>query len=131
MGKTKNSLRTARNRAGLSTEDVAVRIRVLPDRITRWEIGAENPDMESLYTLSMLYDTPPHRLLIEDGTPLENDIDPPKADESGMVPALDAFRRELNAMRAVDLLPLDDETIDYCVGKMRDRLVSEKQQQNK
>lgn len=121
-----NALRMARKRAGLSVEEVAVRIRAFPARIERWECGEEKPDAATLFDLAALYQVAPHRLLAETAAPC------PEADfpADATFPALDAFRRELTAMRELDLLPLDDETIEYCVVKMRARLVSEKTQNN-
>lgn len=127
MGKTRNSLCHARIGAGLTIDDVALRVRVLPARVERWEAGAEIPETDTLYALAALYETPPHKLLLNRA----NFSDQPSESNGNFEefnPALDAFRRELTAMRAADLLPLDDETIDYCVGKMRDRLTSGKQQ---
>ena len=83
-------------------------------------------DINTIYELSALYEVPPHRLLTEAPAPRREAISPDDAAD----PALDQFRRELTAMRELDLLPLDDETIEYCVVKMRARLDSEKQQNN-
>ncbi len=122
MKKIDNVLRAARSRAGLTREDVALRLRITPERLTRWESGTERPGTETLFELSALYRIPPHRLLTENGVMTHATPTPP--DEA--LPALDDFRRELVAMREVELLPLDDETIEYCVGAMRARLISEK-----
>ena len=122
MNAITNGLLWARNRAGLSKEDVALRLRVTPERVTQWETGEERPCSETLCELSALYQLPPHRLLLiqsdeKEGAQRPLDTTPPE---------LADFRRELVAMRDVELLPLDDETIEYCVGALHSRLVGQK-----
>lgn len=121
MNEIENSLTEARRRAGMSRQDVALRIRVTPERVTRWETGDEKPCTETLFELSALYNVPPHRLLLAFGEATRGKTQP-----ASSAPTLDAFRRELIAMRDVELLPLDDETIDYCVGALRAKLAPEK-----
>ena len=122
MNALTNGLSSARNRAGLSKEDVALRLRVTPERVTQWETGKERPCRETLYELSALYKVPPHRLLLVRSDTVDSERDPLDATP----PELAEFRRELVAMRDVELLPLDDETIEYCVGALHSRLVREK-----
>ena len=124
MKKIEDALQSARRRAGMTRADVALRLRITPEQLTRWETGEERPGTEALFDLSTLYRIPPHRLLIEDDETAAP-VTPPPDDAA---PALDAFRRELVAMREVELLPLDDETIDYCVAAMRARLIAERSQ---
>lgn len=115
-------LLSARKRAGLSKEDVALRLRVTPERITKWETGEERPCSDTLFELSGLYQVPPHRLLLLQSGNKDDEQSPTDATP----PELADFRRELVAMRDVELLPLDDETIEYCVGALHSRLVREK-----
>ncbi|RVU34012.1 XRE family transcriptional regulator [Hwanghaeella grinnelliae] len=122
MNAITNGLSSARNRAGLSKDDVALRLRVTPERVTQWETGEERPCSETLCELSALYQVLPHRLLLEQSDTIEDEKHTPGATS----PELADFRRELVAMRDVELLPLDDETIEYCVAALHSRLVGEK-----
>ncbi|WP_425405423.1 helix-turn-helix domain-containing protein [Hwanghaeella sp.] len=124
MNTTENGLRPARLRAELSLEEAALRLRITPERLARWENGEEIPGTDSLFELSVIYGVPPHRLLLSLGEKSGGGDFLPDA----TVPALDDFRRELLAMRDVELLPLDDETIEYCVGALRARLDQQKPQ---
>lgn len=122
MARLQDNLLSAREKAGLSREETALKMRTTPERVSRWENGQERPDTESLFELSALFRVPPHQLIAEEVGKDTSD----KLSKAGVSPALDDFRRELVAMREVDLLPLDDETIDYCVGAMRARLAPDK-----
>ena len=83
MAETKDILLELRNRAGLSQDELAEKLFVTRQAVSRWENGETTPNTETLKLLSRLFDVSintllgsPHRLVCRCcGMPLEADAD--------------------------------------------------------
>lgn len=70
----KENIKTRRKAKGLSQEELAIKLNVVRQTISKWEQGLSVPDSEMLITLSEVLDTPVSVLLGEQ-------ITEPKADD--------------------------------------------------
>ena len=71
------NLRNLRKSKGLSQEELAVKLNVVRQTITKWETGLSVPDSEMLLAISDVLETPVSTLLGE--TVIETDADSLKA----------------------------------------------------
>ena len=62
----KDNLKTLRKNKGLSQEELAVKLNVVRQTISKWEQGLSVPDAEVLIKISEVFDTPVSTLLGED-----------------------------------------------------------------
>lgn len=69
-----NRIREARERAGMSQEDLAVAIFVSRQTVSNWETGKTYPDVQSLLLLSNLFDVPIDNLVKGDLEAMETEI---------------------------------------------------------
>ena len=71
------NLRNLRKSKGLSQEELAVKLKVVRQTISKWETGLSVPDSEMLLAISDVLETPVSTLLGE--TVIETDADSLKA----------------------------------------------------
>ena len=61
----KENLKTLRKAKGLSQEELAVKLHVVRQTISKWEQGLSVPDSDQLLTISQVLETPVSTLLGE------------------------------------------------------------------
>lgn len=61
----KDNLKLARKAKGLSQEELAIKLNVVRQTISKWEQGLSVPDAEMLISISKIFDTPVSTLLGE------------------------------------------------------------------
>ncbi len=61
----KDNLKSARKAKGLSQEELAIKLNVVRQTISKWEQGLSVPDAEILISISEVFDTPISTLLEE------------------------------------------------------------------
>ena len=61
----KDNLKLARKAKGLSQEELAIKLNVVRQTISKWEQGLSVPDVEMLISISEVFDTPVSTLLGE------------------------------------------------------------------
>lgn len=61
----KDNLKSARKAKGLSQEELAIKLNVVRQTISKWEQGLSVPDAEMLISISEVFDTPVSTLLGE------------------------------------------------------------------
>ena len=61
----KDNLKLARKAKGLSQEELAIKLNVVRQTISKWEQGLSVPDAEMLISISEVFDTPVSTLLGE------------------------------------------------------------------
>ena len=61
----KDNLKLARKAKGLSQEELAIKLNVVRQTISKWEQGLSVPDAEILISISEVFDTPISTLLEE------------------------------------------------------------------
>ena len=61
----KDNLKSARKAKGLSQEELAIKLNVVRQTISKWEQGLSVPDAEMLISISAVFDTPISTLLGE------------------------------------------------------------------
>lgn len=61
----KDNLKSARKAKGLSQEELAIKLNVVRQTISKWEQGLSVPDAEMLISISEVFDTPISTLLEE------------------------------------------------------------------
>ena len=71
------NLKCLRRQRGLTQEELAIRLNVVRQTISKWEQGLSVPDSDLLISLSEALETPVSTLLGE--TVMESDVDPLKA----------------------------------------------------
>ena len=71
------NIRTLRKAKGLSQEELAIRLNVVRQTISKWEQGLSVPDADMLLSLSEVFETPVSTLLGE--TIVDNKADDLKA----------------------------------------------------
>lgn len=54
----KDNLKSARKAKGLSQEELAIKLNVVRQTISKWEQGLSVPDAEMLISISEVFDTP-------------------------------------------------------------------------
>ena len=69
----KDNIKTIRNAKGLSQEELAIKLNVVRQTISKWEQGLSVPDSELLVSLSDALDTPVSTLLGENITEQKED----------------------------------------------------------
>lgn len=69
----KNNIKSLRKSKGLSQEELAVKLNVVRQTISKWEQGLSVPDSEMLIALSEAFETPVSTLLGEDVTETKAD----------------------------------------------------------
>lgn len=62
----KNNIKTIRKTKGLSQEELAIKLNVVRQTISKWEQGLSVPDSEMLISISEILETPVSTLLGED-----------------------------------------------------------------
>lgn len=70
-----------RRKMGLTQKELAERLHVTPQAVSRWEVGSSIPDLEVLLALSHLYDVPVNHLLEGDDIISTIAIEPYEIDE--------------------------------------------------
>ncbi len=65
------NIKAIRKSKGLSQEELAVRLNVVRQTVSKWEQGLSVPDSDMLISLSEVFETPVSTLLGETVTPLE------------------------------------------------------------
>ena len=60
-----NKLYTLRKQRGLSQEELANRLNVTRQTVSKWEVGAPTPDMEKLAAISELFDVSLDELVLD------------------------------------------------------------------
>lgn len=83
-----DSIKTARKKKGLSQEELALRLHVVRQTVSKWEQGISVPDADLLIALAKALDTTVGSLLGEDAA---------APDEGRDISALEAKIEELNA----------------------------------
>lgn len=68
-----NNIKEIRKAKGLSQEELAIKLNVVRQTISKWENGLSVPDSEMLISISKVLETPVSTLLGEDIKPLEVD----------------------------------------------------------
>ena len=68
-----NNIKEIRKAKGLSQEELAIKLNVVRQTISKWENGLSVPDSEMLISISEVLETPVSTLLGEDIKPLEAD----------------------------------------------------------
>ncbi len=68
-----NNIKEIRKAKGLSQEELAIKLNVVRQTISKWENGLSVPDSEMLISISKVLETPVSTLLGEDIKPLEAD----------------------------------------------------------
>ena len=63
-----NSLSAARKKSGMSQEEVAERLGVSRQTISKWELGTAAPDTDNIVRLSKFFQVPLEYLMLEDCT---------------------------------------------------------------
>ena len=61
----KDNLKSARKAKGLSQEELAIKLNVVRQTISKWEQGLSVPDAKMLISISEVFDTPISTLLEE------------------------------------------------------------------
>lgn len=61
----KDNLKSARKAKGLSQEELAIKLNVVRQTISKWKQGLSVPDAEMLISISEVFDTPISTLLEE------------------------------------------------------------------
>ena len=61
----KDNLKSARKAKGLSQEELAIKLNVVRQTISKWEQGLSVPEAEILISISEVFDTPISTLLEE------------------------------------------------------------------
>ena len=61
----KDNIRTLRKEKGLSQEELAVKLNVVRQTVSKWEQGLSVPDAEMLIKIAEVFDTPVNVLLGE------------------------------------------------------------------
>ena len=61
----KDNLKLARKTKGLSQEELAIKLNVVRQTISKWEQGLSVPDAKMLISISEVFDTPISTLLEE------------------------------------------------------------------
>ena len=61
----KDNLKSVRKSKGLSQEELAIKLNVVRQTISKWEQGLSVPDAEMLISISEVFDTPISTLLEE------------------------------------------------------------------
>ncbi|MBO4406211.1 MAG: helix-turn-helix transcriptional regulator, partial [Clostridia bacterium] len=71
-----------RKRSGLSQEELAEKLDVSRQAVSKWELGTAKPDLERLAAISRFYGVPADALLSEDELPPAsgNDAAPPSGE---------------------------------------------------
>ena len=69
----KDNIKTIRKSKGLSQEELAIKLNVVRQTISKWEQGLSVPDSELLVSLSEVLDTPVSTLLGENVTEQKED----------------------------------------------------------
>ena len=54
----KDNLKTLRKNKGLSQEELAIKLNVVRQTVSKWEQGLSVPDAEMLISISEIFDTP-------------------------------------------------------------------------
>lgn len=71
----KNNIKQLRKSKGLSQEELAIKLNVVRQTISKWEQGLSVPDSEMLISISEVFDTPVSKLLGENiESKKQNDI---------------------------------------------------------
>ena len=66
-----NKINQLRKLAGMTQEQLAEKLNVSRQTISKWEAGASVPDLESVLTISRMFQVPLDDLLLEEETPME------------------------------------------------------------
>lgn len=74
-----NKLYTLRKQKGLSQEELANRLNVSRQTVSKWEVGDSTPDLEKLVAISDLFDISLDELVL-DKAPEKIEVQPQKAD---------------------------------------------------
>lgn len=61
----KDNLKTLRKNKGLSQEELSIKLNVVRQTISKWELGLSVPDAEMLITIANFFETPVNELLGE------------------------------------------------------------------
>ena len=61
----KDNLKTLRKNKGLSQEELAIKLNVVRQTVSKWEQGLSVPDAEMLISISEIFDTPVSTILGE------------------------------------------------------------------
>ncbi len=67
----KDDLRMMRHQAGLTQEDLAQKLHVTRQTVSTWETGKNRPNLETLHTLSQLFNEPLEKLLFGEETKVD------------------------------------------------------------
>ena len=71
----KDNLKTLRKNKGLSQEELSVKLNVVRQTVSKWELGLSVPDAEMLISISEVFETPVSKILGENiGEKEKNDI---------------------------------------------------------
>ena len=75
----KENIKTLRKAKGLSQEELAIKLNVVRQTVSKWEHGLSVPDSEMLISLAEVLETPVSTLIGET-------ITEPQADDSKVIP---------------------------------------------
>ena len=103
------NIKTIRKSMGLSQEELAVRLHVVRQTISKWETGLSVPDAELLIALSEILETPVSTLLGETVTEPEPD------DRSVISEKLEAINLQLAQRKAAERTALHWLFFSVCV----------------
>lgn len=125
------NLQLIRTKRGLSKEHVGNALGIPASQLSDWETGKTEIPADMLQVLAAYYETDDPSALLEE----TNDADRMRgrgdkkllnrthsSTVTNVQETLHAFREQLQALSKKDLLPLDDDTIEFCVEAMRKQI---------
>jgi len=122
-----SNLRIVRQHFGQTLAEVADAAGTDPDTVAAWEDGARAPGAHALLRLAAFYRVPADILLLTDGDGLDGAASLAErrgtpSDATDIDAAITLFQGQLMAMKDGGMLPLDDDTIEFCLQSMRRQL---------
>ncbi len=127
-----SNMKIIREHFGQTLAEIAKATGMNPAALAAWENGDGSPGMHSLLKLAAYYRMPADVLLLTDGEGLDGSAYLAEKSEAPSNAAdIDAaiilFQSQLTAMKDGDMLPLDDDTIEFCLRSMRGQLEEDAQ----
>ena len=122
-----SNLKIVREHFGKTLAEVADAAGTDPTTVAAWENGDRLPGTHALLRLAAHFRLPADVLLLSDGEGLDGAAslagrvsEPPNA--ADIDAAITLFQTQLMAMKDGNMLPLDDDTIEFCLQSMRGQL---------
>ena len=107
----KDNLKTLRKNKGLSQEELSIKLHVVRQTVSKWELGLSVPDAEMLITISEILETPVSKILGENIEEKENNDLKVISKKLEVINEQLSMKQEQKRKRIVDTLVI----VDVCL----------------